>query len=985
MATSRTNQTITFQYVDLFKQLIKLASSTDKTTSLRSGMDRALEKFYNAIIAMFEERQPANLNLLPSLLKTFLTQKKDDDNFINLLNSISQDIKNNFALLKAEIADNEEASILLHQEFLNRWEQYQCGNTEVSETQKNQLNNAFAQNQTSQSKHDTDSYDVFVAKEHQIAGKLLHEQQNWLGAMNQYKEAISLLNEAYHHEQLQELYENFIDSCLHYTSVYYSANLQKTFKILNKSILLANKSNSTLKNINLRVLAIQIGERLLEAIYQPNEIAPHQHLYTDTEKIEYAIKFFTLSNTMITELQTDVFIHWQNHLMKTAVSKLELFNKLIIDNHRQTATDIINFVNRSIDTLAKVDLPASYVCEISENYIKWQKLLCHLLDDSWLARAEGCLLRVLMVLNQLSRYLTIESEIDLCKKLITEAKDQLAIVEQKKKCKVTSSHIIYYHQNKLRTRYINNGIVDLSSSELDDQTFVSIFYKIMHSPDIRGINLDNNQLSDKAVILIKKLLQQNTSIQMLSLNYNLLSNEGATQLAGCRTICELSLNGNKLTDNGVQAFCRNTTLNELSLADNAISHDLQTRLKTQMDKNRLINLIEKQFDIHEGKFNYILFKNHIENRQLNSKEVIAFCDYIKLHPNQFRALSLSNESAVDDKTAEILAHIPTIEAIDLSGTSVGERGIIAVCQNSNLKTLILNDFCDSSTYDCLLAIANTKSLITLSLEGAGLLDDELSLFVGNQNLKKLNLRYNPDLTSAAIAQFANTTRLQSFSLAETELDLSCVTTLGNSQTLTSLSLEKAGIDDEKCVSAFANNKKLKKLNLENNPIGLNGIKTLLQLSQLRSLNLAYYPHALNDLDPNFYDQLGDQIANACAQNNSIVDLNLAGHAITDEGAKALAQNTSLLHLNLSNNRITNEGAKAFLKNDHLIFINFYGNDINEETLIALRDKINDNKRKHEQRKWLTFVKLIQHARPESKKHSIHDQVILPPSQHSKKM
>lgn len=101
------------------------------------------------------------------------------------------------------------------------------------------------------------------------------------------------------------------------------------------------------------------------------------------------------------------------------------------------------------------------------------------------------------------------------------------------------------------------------------------------------------------------------------------------------------------------------------------------------------------------------------------------------------------------------------------------------------------------------------------------------------------------------------------------------------------------------------------------------------------------------LSPGF--KIGDEyvrtLAQALAENISLLDLGCASNQIGDEGAKAIAEaltkNKVLISLNIGNNKIGDEGAKALAaaltKNTMLKRLSIFRNNLGEEGVKALRE------------------------------------------------
>lgn len=147
---------------------------------------------------------------------------------------------------------------------------------------------------------------------------------------------------------------------------------------------------------------------------------------------------------------------------------------------------------------------------------------------------------------------------------------------------------------------------------------------------------------------------------------------------------------------------------------------------------------------------------------------------------------------------------------------------------------------------------------------------------------------------------------------------------GNDPRLTALGLSHQKIDDHDAIrlaEALAQNTSLISLDLGNGKIGDAGAAALAKITSLKSL----YLHS---------NQIGDAGAAAFAANTSLTLLDLGNNQIGDAGAAALAKSTSLKSLYLHNNQIGDTGTAAFTENTSLTSLDLGNNQIGDAGAIA---------------------------------------------------
>jgi uncharacterized protein (TIGR02996 family) len=270
------------------------------------------------------------------------------------------------------------------------------------------------------------------------------------------------------------------------------------------------------------------------------------------------------------------------------------------------------------------------------------------------------------------------------------------------------------------------------------------------------------------------------------------------------------------------------------------------------------------------------------------------------HLAALRTLSLCHGAVSDEEAAQLAAipHLAALRALVLSGNRIGPAGLAALSRSSNLARLGLLDLSGNPLGDegvrRLAESALLPALFSLELAGSGIGRSGVGALAeaqGAMGLSLLDLSFNdPRLEGVqAIAGSAFLSRLTQLSLSGNGLFHSGAAALAESTTLRSLS----------------------RLRIASCDVGAEGARALVRGEGLRGLSCL-------DVSRNFLGPSG--AAALCLGFSSLVELDLSGNAIGDEGARALSEAehmTQLSRLVLRGNGIGEAGARSLAGARHL--------------------------------------------------------------------
>jgi Ran GTPase-activating protein (RanGAP) involved in mRNA processing and transport len=193
-----------------------------------------------------------------------------------------------------------------------------------------------------------------------------------------------------------------------------------------------------------------------------------------------------------------------------------------------------------------------------------------------------------------------------------------------------------YTNSKLEqaiSRSQSHSWVDLSDQQVTDLDIDNITQQAIIKKKCLGLNLRYNGITPVGAEILADALKNNTSLQMLYLSYNRLSDRGVQYLASelstnNSTLVELQLEHNGITDTGVQYLSEmlknNRSLVHLGLAGNEIG-------------DQGIQLLSDALTQHNTRLEVL---NIRENASVTDKSVESLVDMIK-HSRSLNKLSVS--------------------------------------------------------------------------------------------------------------------------------------------------------------------------------------------------------------------------------------------------------------------------------------------------------------------------------------------------------
>lgn len=345
-------------------------------------------------------------------------------------------------------------------------------------------------------------------------------------------------------------------------------------------------------------------------------------------------------------------------------------------------------------------------------------------------------------------------------------------------------------------------------------------------------------ISDETAPLLSSL----TNLKSLYLGSQQVSNSLLPYLAPLTKLESFRLFSESTSDKGVQELCRHCRqLRELTLSSHNISSDGLSEF-SHLSHLRILNLYGT--NITEAGLRHLHTLGNLREMSLNGAPVqvedptiwsgLPNLQMLNLGQTQvtdasdwsglpnLRTLKLANTQVRDGALQGIGKHLPYLETLDLSKTSVGGTGFVYLRGLEYLKNLYLG----------------FTPISIAGLEAVGQL----------QNLERLILEGSA-INGKALAPLSRLTNLKALAISESSKMNKGLQLLSPLRGLTTLSLPYNGIT-AKGMKSIASFDQLESLVLRGNKITDDGIPYFKKLSRLRYLNLTYNPMSiagLNDL------------------------------------------------------------------------------------------------------------------------------------------
>ena len=485
----------------------------------------------------------------------------------------------------------------------------------------------------------------------------------------------------------------------------------------------------------------------------------------------------------------------------------------------------------------------------------------------------------------------------------------------------------------------------LQSTKLNEDAGLYLSSVIHNNTALSQLHLDNNNI-DEGLLHVIKALKQHNSLQMLGLGNVNIPKKACDELALCITsnqyLNTVRLHSNNLKSSAIvilQALSKISLLRELNLHSNQLNEYAGKSISSVMYNNiGLEKLLLNNNNISEGIF-HIAKALH---RLSSVKTIDLQYNYLPLNISHELLLAIHSNQSLESlclsgnrlglNTLQLIKDTTTLTELNLSKTHLpeeaGEPLSFIILYNAKLRHINLshNHLGNGALHvmKALKQLAELNSLHLCNISSSKTLNDEWSKELAcaihsSRCLEILSLSCN-DLHSSAGVIFKSLNTISSLKL----LDIQC-----NQLT------EEFG---EAIASVLFSNTGIEELHIGDNYLSKGMIvivKALQQVHSLKSLNLG------NNMIPK---EASGEIALAILSNKHLKELWLHNNYLCSSLGvilRSLASVSTLKLLDLSGNKITQEAGEALisaiLNNVHLQFLSLSDTERLINIIIALQN------------------------------------------------
>ena len=520
--------------------------------------------------------------------------------------------------------------------------------------------------------------------------------------------------------------------------------------------------------------------------------------------------------------------------------------------------------------------------------------------------------------------------------------------------------------------------LNVSGNDIGDEGIIKFSEAICVNTTLKDLNMSRNRITDEGANELSKAIQVNTTLQELNISKNWISKEGVMRIVeACtinRTLHKLVCTHNNLSKSGLAA------INEYIRKENAVQifhgswntfgskggelvirtnfqllGELQSNLDIIQEEFWLFDSIgEKQYRmeflhlcVEECRKGQIL---NLTNMKICDFKLVLLNDYLKFN-SEVSKLDLSRNYITNegiDKIRELIQVISKLQCLNISHNILTDNGISTMsgCLMVNNTLCKLNLSSNYITDEGAKRLAEAIQLNTtlselnvsenwISKEGVMRIVEACTI---NRTLYKLVCTHN-NLSKSGLAAINDYIRKEN---AVQIFDASW-NTIGSKGGKLAIETTFRLIDLHKSVIQLSDQQKLQSGN-DNNGSQEElwfAVEEFLQscVIEIQYLNAQF----VNLSDP---IQIGI-ISDGLYFNKNIIEVNVCGCEITNEGIKILVQaievSTTLQNLDISSNVISDDGIYSisnFLKiNNTLCKLSLSGNEISDEGTIKLSKAI----------------------------------------------
>ena len=509
-------------------------------------------------------------------------------------------------------------------------------------------------------------------------------------------------------------------------------------------------------------------------------------------------------------------------------------------------------------------------------------------------------------------------------------------------------------------------LLAINNAQITNEASEALASAVTHNTGLEVVLLNNNNLGE-GMLVVTKVLEQNTSLRAVGFGNTNISKEASDEiplivksnkyleklllnnndlkcsviailqsLSTISTLKLLNINNTQITDEAGEALAsvvtHNTGLEELHLSNNNLGEGMLvvTKALQKITSLRSIDLgntnISKEasdeipFVVKSNKY---LEKLWLHNNNLKCSAITILQSLSTI--STLKLLNIHNTQITDEAgeaLASVIVHNKALKELHLADNNLGE-GILnvtnALQQITSLRSINLgnNNISREASGELALAIQLNKHLEELQLYNINLKCSAIAILQSLSTISTLKLLniYNTQITfeagEALASVVTHNTGLEELHLNNNNLGEGMLVVTKALQEITSLrsiNLGNTNISKEasdEIALVVKSNKYLEKLWLYNNNLKCSAIAILQSLSTISTLKL------LNINNTQITDEAGEALASVVTRNIRLEELHLSNNNF-GEGmlvvTKALQEITSLRSIDLGNTNISKEAS-----------------------------------------------------------------------------
>ena len=505
------------------------------------------------------------------------------------------------------------------------------------------------------------------------------------------------------------------------------------------------------------------------------------------------------------------------------------------------------------------------------------------------------------------------------------------------------------------------------------------------SSSVKELDISNHDISSKETKMIFKTVHEKTSLQILNISHNNISDDGAKAIGEVlRSHCRD--NSMTTTIKGVtnEDDIRYSTLQKLNMSYNNISSEGIVALSDYLKNSNTLQQLTISWDVYETPLvlDGINMYANMSGKYFGDIGIILMSAFL-FHNDRVQKIDISHNNISDygaQAISEYLESNITLKEFNMSNNEITNHGIVkiakAIKKNTTLRLLDISHNNLSRCKEVVMTLSgylkcnNALTNLVVSWKDS---DTAFIYVIGKNECYICNTYSRPNYNSSAMqmSQFSDTeafllvalihgnTNIREVKIVRKQISYYAALVISDflkaDKTLQEFKLSHNMISNkciELTIKAVESNTTLQMLDISFNDISDDGavaISELLMINNtLRELNMSH-----NKVSDNGITNIGK----ALQMNRKLQVFNISANNICDDGAVAISEylkyNNSLQELNMSHNKVSDNGiiniGKALQMNATLQILDISHNSLSDNGVLTFSDYLKEENTLHQLR------------------------------------